>query len=252
MTLFKATITEGIYFKKMIEVLHNVFKFVIFHATEDGLFLRMMNTQESLLVDIELPRSKFASFSVRAPVLFSLNVMHLHKVITSLKRRDIIVLEITDSFDMLHVTVQPLDSDYSETVTVSIQNVQMIDIDIPYEYGDPICVPQQKFHKMCKEMNGIGQELIVHGNENFIHFQSSVAGMYGKGVMFGRIGGPITYNDIFQTENFVKISKISSFGQPIFLHAVSENPLYILVDVGSIGKLSIFLKSSSEIMDDNI
>ena len=251
--VFRAKTNEGFNFKILGEVLHNTLKTISISITQEGLFSKMIDAHKRLLIDIQLLAINFSQYSlIGNDLLFGINVSHLYKIISSLKKKDSLVLQIdSESPNELQIIVTPRERDHTEVSKIAIQNIQSLDIDVPNQYNHPVHVSSSKFQKMCKDMLNIGKEVHVYGDERFVIFECETPGIYKKQIHFGEefedeapTASDLTHYH-FDAEQLVRVSKISSLCTllHVFLHPTL--PLLIRAQVGTLGTISIFIKSSS-------
>lgn len=250
--LFKAKTNEGFNFKILGEVLHNTLKTISMSITQEGIFSTMIDAHKRLLIDIKLLSNNFSSYSLNSQnLLFGINVAHLYKIISSLKKKDSLTLQIeSDSPNELQIIVTPRERDHIEVSKISIQNIQSLDIEVPTNYSHPVHVSSSKFQKMCKDMLNIGKEIHVYGNKTFAIFECETPGIYKKEIHFGEdvVVNTIEPSSIthyyFDAEQLVRISKISSLCSLLHIFLNDSLPLLLQTQVGSLGTISIFIKST--------
>ena len=250
--LFKAKTTEGFMFKILGEILHNTLKTISINIDSNGIFSKVIDSHKKLLIDIELLSTNFTTFifNSNTNILFGLNVSHFYKIICSLKKKDSITFIIdSNNINELQIIVTPREKDHIEVSTISIQNIQSIDIEVPINYKHPVHVSSSKFQKMCKDMLNIGKEINIYGNQNYIIFECETPGIYKKQITFGEDNEEIVDDqDIvkytFEAEQLVKISKISSLFNILYVYLEKNMPLLIRTHIGNIGTISIFIKTN--------
>jgi len=249
--LFKCTTKEGYMFKILGEILHNTLKTVNISINKNGIFSKMMDNHKKFLINIEMPAKNFGNYLCETTLLFGLHIGHFYKIISSVKKKDIITLLIEeDNPNELQIIVTPRERDHTEVSKINIQNIQSIDIDVPNSYDHPIHVSSTKFQKMCKDMLNIGKEVNVYGDNNCVIFECETPGIYRKKICFGNDGSTeenclkTIYKYNFESEQLVKISKISSLGNILYIYLDGSLPLLINSNIGSLGSISIFMKSS--------
>lgn len=254
--LFRAKTNEGFNFKILGEILHNTLKTISISITKDGIFSKMIDVHKKLLIDINLFSNNFSQFILNTDsMLFGVNISHLYKIISSLKKKDSLILQILrDSPNELQIIVTPRERDHTEVSKISIQNIQSLEIEVPETENHPVHVSSSKFQKMCKDMLNIGKEVHVYGNDKFVIFECETPGIYKKQIHFGEEkldssnltsnDNPIVTNYFFDAEQLVRISKISSLSNLLHVYLDSTLPLIIKSQVGSLGFISIFIKSS--------
>lgn len=253
--LFRAKTNEGFNFKILGEVLHNTLKTISISITREGLFSKMMDAHKRLLIDIKLFAINFSQYSLEGnDLLFGINVSHLYKIISSLKKKDSLVLQIdSDSPNELQIIVTPRERDHTEVSKIAIQSIQSLDIDVPDQYNHPVHVSSSKFQKMCKDMLNIGKEVHVYGDHRFVLFECETPGIYKKQIHFGEevdeqeIAQSKLTHYHFDAEQFVRVSKISSLCTLLHVFLHESLPLLIRAQVGTLGNISIFIKSSTPI-----
>jgi DNA polymerase III sliding clamp (beta) subunit (PCNA family) len=247
--LFRAKTNEGFNFKILGEILHNTLKTISMTITQDGIFSKMIDAHKKLLIDIELKSTNFSQYSLNTDkLLFGINISHLYKIISSLKKKDSLVLQIEqESPNELQIIVIPRERDHTEVSRISIQNIQSLEIEVPEHKGHPVHVSSSKFQKMCKDMLNIGKEIHVYGNENYAMFECETPGIFKKQIHFGEEPEESTTHVChyhFDAEQFVRISKISSLCSLLHVYLDETLPLLIKSQVGTLGTISIFIKSS--------
>jgi predicted HTH transcriptional regulator len=249
--LFKAKTNEGFNFKILGEILHNTLKTISLNITQEGLFSTMIDAHKRLLIDIKLLSSNFSFYNLNGNnLLFGVNVAHLYKIISSLKKKDSLILQIdSEQPNELQIIVTPRERDHVEVSKISIQNIQSLDIEVPCNYNHPVHVSSGKFQKMCKDMLNIGKEIHVYGNEKFAIFECETPGIYKKEIQFGEdIDSQSNTNHThyyFDAEQLVRISKISSLCSLLHVFLSDRLPLLIKAQVGTLGSISIFIKSTN-------
>ena len=257
--LFKAKTNEGFMFKILGEILHNTLKTISMNITPKGVFSKVIDSHKKLLIDIELLSKNFTTFvfNGESNILFGLNVSHFYKIICSLKKKDSLTLLIdSNNINELQIIVTPREKDHIEVSTISIQNIQSIDIEVPSNYKHPVHVPSSKFQKMCKDMLNIGKDIHIYGDENHVIFECETPGIYKKQITFGeekseRLSNDYEYSEdriikyTLEAEQLVKISKISSLFHILYVYLQKDMPLLIKTQIGNIGTMSIFIKNNS-------
>lgn len=250
--IFKAKTNEGFNFKILGEVLHNTLKTISINITQNGIYSTMIDAHKKILIDIQLSSLNFTTYSLLGDdLLFGIQVGHFYKIISSLKKKDSLTLQIdSETPKELQVIVTPREKDHIEVSRISIQNIQSLDIEVPSKYKHPVHVSSSKFQKMCKDMLNIGKEVHVYGNKYFAVFECETPGIYKKELHFGEElensevdKYPIIHYN-FEVEQLVRISKISSLSPLLYIFLDENLPLLLKAQVGSLGSISIFLKSN--------
>ena len=250
--LFKAKTNEAYNIKIMSEILHNTLKNVPLSITRDTMSSKVIDNNKRLLIDINLNAVHFTSYQLNGPdLLFGMNVAHFYKIISSLKKKDTITFLVEDqSPNELQIIVTPREKDHVEISKISIQNIQSLHIEIPDTYKHPVHISSSKFQKMCKDMLNIGKEVHVYGNSDFAIFHCQTPGIYEKQISFGEeqtepidLESPVITHYYFETDQLVRISKIASLCNTLYLYLANHSPLMIKTNVGTLGTIALYIKS---------
>uniref|UniRef100_A0A6C0ELG1 Proliferating cell nuclear antigen PCNA N-terminal domain-containing protein n=1 Tax=viral metagenome TaxID=1070528 RepID=A0A6C0ELG1_9ZZZZ len=258
-TTFKAMTRDGYSWKILAELLHNNIKTACFEIDSDGIRLRMMDHHRTILIDLELDADKFSVYKYKSDdkMYLGINLTHFHKMLKSIKKRDSIQLFITDDAPTdLGIKVIPKENNRVTTSFIKIQTIQNLDIDLPEGYGRPVIVPSSEFQKMCKGLTHISNETHVTSKGFLIRFSSDAGGVMKRFTEFGEAEDTDSdteedkddspeYDEKFDTEQLTRVTKLAGLHTAMQIYPKQENPLLIRSDVGSIGRISIYLKSKS-------
>jgi hypothetical protein len=184
-------------------------------------------------------------------------------MLRTIKKKDKLQLYIDDGAPTkLAIKVIPKENNRITTSFVTIQTVQELDIDLPQITEKPIIVSSSEFQKMIKDMNSIGRTIKVRSRHSKIEFKCENDKILERIVEFGEIdqsdgeydsdddGGGDEYNQEFSTEQFNRITKFSGLNGTLKIYP--GNPLLFRSNVGSLGTISIFIKSKQQIEDDRV
>jgi len=257
--IFKAKTREGYSLKVLIELLQNNIKTGYFKLDHSGIKLRMMDQHRIILIDLELDANAFSIYKFRAneKLNIGINMTHFHKMLKSIKKRDTIELFIDDaSMSDLGINVIPKEGNRITTSFIKIQTVQNLDIDLPDNYGKPVIVPSGEFQKMCKGLTHISNQTQITAQGFLIRFSSDAGGVMKRFTEFGERedtdsedeeekGSEPEYTEMFDTEQLTKITKIAGLSTTMQIYPRTENPLLFRTAVGTLGKLSIYIKSKN-------
>lgn len=261
--IFKAKAKEGYVLKVLAELLQNNMNNVCFEVDTDGIKLRMMDTNKTILVDVLLEADNFSSykFTPNEKMYLGINLSHFYKMLKSVKKRDSTEFFIDDSDPTdLGIKVIPKENNRVTTSFIKIQNIQNLDIDLPEGYGKPILVPSGEFQKMCKGLTNISKITHITSKKSLIRFSSDAGGLMKRFTEFGEIEdedekedddsfeskySKPDYEESFDTEQLTRITKLSGLNSNMQIYAKKGKPLLFKSAVGSLGKVAIYLKSKS-------
>ena len=157
----------------------------------------------------------------------------------------------------LAIKVIPKENNRISTSYLKIQTVQNLDIDIPTGYVKPVIVSSSEFQKMSKDMSNIGTTMKVTAKNFQIVFHCNAGGILKRTVQFGEEetdedsieGGSTEYSQDFLTEQLCRITKLSGLSNNMQIYP--GKPLLFRSNVGSLGKISIYIKSKEQIESEN-
>lgn len=261
--IFKAKSGEAYYIKILAELLSNNLKTGCFELNQEGIFLRQMDNQRKTLIDLELLSDSFSIFKYKGDdkQYIGLNLNHFHKMLKSIKKKDSLQLSIfTSTPNDLAIETIPKENTRKTTSYIKIQNTQNLDIDIPEGYGKPVIVPSSDFQKMTKDLN-IGNTVKVESRGFCISFASDADEVLKRKVEFGEHEddedtdtNQSTYSQTFATDQLARIAKIAGLSNTLQIYP--GHPLLFRSSIGSLGKISIYIKSledseNEKILDEN-
>lgn len=258
--IFKAKTREGYALKVLAELLQNNIKTACFEVDEKGIRLRMMDHHRTILIDLELDADSFSVYKYKSTekLFLGINLTHFHKMLKSIKKRDSIQLFIDDtSLTDLGIKVIPKENNRVTTSFIKIQNIQNLDIDVPDNYGKPVIVPSGEFQKMCKGLTHISNLTHITAKGFLVRFSSDAGGVMKRSTDFGETEDSDNddddekdedepeYSEDFDTEQLTRITKLAGLSTTMQIYPKSDNPLLFRSTVGTLGKISIYLKSKS-------
>ena len=262
---FKCKTGEAYQIKVLAELLTNNLKTGCFEVNDDGIILRMADQLRMTLVDLNLLSENFSlyKFNQKNKLCLGLNLNHFHKMLKSIKKKDCLQLFINeDTPTELGIKTIPKENTRVTTSGIKIQNIQNVEADLPVGYGKPVIVPSPDFQKMCKELSSIGSSNICVISDKFhIDFIADADGILKRVVRLGETDDSddddsdnekSIYKATFTTDQFTRINKISGLGTTMQIFPGSEDlPLLFRSSVGSLGKISVFIKSK-ELVDKEL
>lgn len=250
--IFKCKSNEAYCIKILAELLSNNIKTGCFVLDDTGIYLRMMDHHRSILIDLSLNANNFQVYKFNSKKIYlGINLNHFHKMLKSIKKKDSIELFIDENApNDLGIKVIPKENNRVTTSYIKIQNVQNLDINIPTGYSKPIIVSSSEYQKLVKEMSSIGNTLKVLSKNYSIEFSCNAGGILKRTVQFGEIDededkDATEYEQEFVTDQLCRITKLS--GLSTNMQIFPGKPLLFTSSVGSLGKISIYIKSKEQI-----
>jgi hypothetical protein len=218
----------------------------------------MFDQPRKTLVDLSLLAENFALYKIKKDDKFciGLNLNHFHRILKSIKKKDSLQLFInSDDNTELGIKTIPKENTRVTTSGIKIQSIQNIDSDVPAGYGKPVIVPSPDFQKMCKELSSIGSTNIRVESRGFhIDFVADADDILKRKVRLGEsddsdnesesTSQTNVYQSTFTTDQFTRINKIAGLSNTIQIFPGSSTlPLLFRSSVGSLGKISVYIKS---------
>ena len=255
---FKCKTGEAYHIKVLAELLTNNLKTGCFEVCNDGIKLRMFDHHRKTLVDLDLLSENYSFYKFKLDEKFylGLNLNHFHKMLKSVKKKDSLQLFINnDNPTELGIKTIPKENTRITTSGIKIQSIQNLDIECPQGYGKPVIVPSAEFQKMCKDLSSIGSTNIKVVARNYhIEFIADADGILKRKVVFGEdedsdgdeSGGDESneYIATFSTDQLSRITKLAGLSSTMQIFtATTQLPLLFKSNVGSLGKISIYIKS---------
>ena len=217
----------------------------------------MSDHYHQILIHLDLQSDNFSVYKFKEDKKYiGINLVHLHKMLKTIKKKDSLELFIDDDHpEDLGIRVYPKENNSRVTTSkVRIQSMQYIDTEFPTGYGKPVIVPSSEYQKMTKELNTIGSTITIYSKGFFIKFLSDPSNTYSKDVKFGEEinedddcdDDNKEYTQEFQTEMLNRIAKISGLSNNMQIFPKEGLPLLFKSSVGSLGKISIYVKSKQQ------
>ena len=261
--IFKAKTNCAYTIKILAELLQNNLKTACFEIDKEGIKLSMMDHHKHILIQLSLESQNFTiyKFKLKETKFLGINLNHFHKMLKSIKKKDSIQLFINDDFpNDLGIKVIPKENNRITTSFIKIQEIQTLKIDIPNGYNKAVIVPSSEYQKMCKDMAHMGNIISVISKNFHIKFICNASGIMKRCVEFGEMEDSdsdseseekdekvIQYTDDFDTEKLCRITKIAGLATNMQIYSKNKLPLLFKSAVGSLGKISIYIKSKEQI-----
>ena len=260
--LFKCKTNEAYVLKILMELLHHTVKLACFQICPSGIYLRMMDSNQKLLIDCVLRAENFSLFYFNPlvenqTINIGINLNHFYKMLKSIKKRDSVVLYIeAGKSSELGIKIIPKDISRVTISLIKIQTIENLEIELPNPYSNSILVSSNEFCKMCKDMISISSTINVRAKRYQIGFYSDIHSVFSREVLLGNYQEDVNhsenylYEELFDTEHISRILKISGLHSNLNLTFEEKMPFNITSKVGSLGNISLFLKSKKQIEEE--
>ena len=187
-------------------------------------------------------------------------------LLKSIKKKDSLQLFILEGQETeLGIKTIPKENNRITTSGIKIQNIQNLEVVLPTGYpSNPIIVSSSEFQKMCKDLCNIGSPNITVCAKQFnIEFTADADGILKRKVVLGEtinseegdeddLENDEKYTATFSSEQFSRITKLAGLSSNLQIYtANSDLPLLFRSNIGSLGKISVYVKSN-EIIENEL
>lgn len=256
--LFRCKTDNAFRIKIMSEITANVLKTGFWEIGKNGIHLSMFDESRKTMVTISLASENFQiyNYNQEENINVGINSSHFHKMMKSIKKKDMLELQIdSNESDELIITCIPNVQTRKTISKIKIQTVQNLDIVNPTGYGKSIIIPSGDFQKMIKDLNSISSDKLEITTENgVIYFTADADGVMKRTVTFGEENSSteLSTTDVFSTEQIHRISKISALSDCIHVYMSSlELPIQFKTNIGGLGSMCVYIKSDSNLNNEN-
>ena len=139
---------------------------------------------------------------------------------------------------------------------ITVHSIENLEIELPNQYSNSILVSSNEFCKMCKDMISFSSVIHVRAKKFYIGFYSDIHSVFSREVLLGNYQEELdkteknVYEEVFDTEHISRILKISGLHNSLNLTFEDKMPFNITSKVGSIGTISLYLKSKKQIEEE--
>lgn len=253
---------DGYSLKNLFELFHVNFRHGFYTISPKGITLNMKDNTGNIIIDAQLNAENFSPYRFDHPSQkMTINIIqrHLHNTCKTVKRGDALALMISkDNPGRLCVEIKPRDANQSITSYIMIENdVQDNRIDMNDTYRHLSQIQSSAFYKLSKEIVRYDSTDIVITSrvtreENCIEFKYELEKIHQWKYTYDQ--PPLDSYDLFEFSKTYdgklinNIQKISKLAKTMLIHhsPVVSVPLKISTQVGSLGRICIYIESLSD------
>lgn len=251
---------EAYTFKVLSELLQNCIIEACFVINEQGITLTgtdSKSTTGTKLVHLELFRENFPIYQVpKEELQVGLNLMHLFRMLKSIKKKDKLTLFISKNNPLnLGILIQGNENNFYSENYVKITNYRSVDTEFPEGYENPIITSSKEFSKL-KSLNRVSKYIEITFYKQKIEFFCDKENIYSKKITFGDTSGNDEVEEVdvfsqkYETEQILQLVKVAGLSQNIRIYYDKVLPLKFQLNVGSLGNISIYMKSKETIEEE--
>lgn len=251
---------EAYTLKVLAELLQNCVIEACFVFNEQGITLTGTDSKSSAgtkLVHLELLRENFSVYQVpKEELQIGLNLMHLFKMLKSIKKKDRLTLFINKNNHLnLGILIQGNENNFFSENYVKITNHRSVDTEFPEGYESPIITSSKEFAKL-KSLNRVSKYIEITFYKQKIEFFCDKENIYSKKITFGDTTNSEEQDDSenfcqkYETEQILQLVKVAGLSQNVRIYYDKFLPLKFQLNVGSLGHISIYMKSKETIEEE--
>jgi proliferating cell nuclear antigen PCNA len=259
MSILKVKTREGYTVKVLSELLQGCLKDACFNINNKGISLIGVDTKSrngTILVDLELDKNNFQTFKSPENKSFPIgtNLIHLHKMLKPIKKKDFLTLLIDKERPSdLGIKIGPNGENGSTISYLVITNINPVEVDIPDGYNNPIKTTAKEFQKL-KTLNKLSKQIKVVSDGNVISFFAGKENLWSRQVNLGEPDEDdsekekkIVYSQTFETGKIIRLVKMAGLSSIIQIYTKPDLPLKFELNVGTLGKIRVYIKSEETI-----
>lgn len=206
-------------------------------CNEERMYIQTMDNSKVSILEINIPKSWFCSYSCPIPITLGINSNMFYKILNSRdKVQTMEILHETDNEDKLFIHMKStiktvFDRDFE--VPLMELNTDMMEIPI-IEYQADISLPSADFALLINQLRGFGETLQIVCNENKIE-------MISKSIEQGKMSVMVKIEDLsgfaieesneidmsFSLNNLHIICSYSKISKEVEIKMHKQFPLYI-------------------------
>lgn len=251
---------EAYTFKVLAELLSNCIKEACFVINEKGITLTGTDSKSpsgTKLVHLELKRVNFPIYEVpKEELQIGINLSHLFKMLKSIKKKDKLTLFINKNNPLnLGILIQGNENNFFSENYVVITNYRSLDTEFPEGYDRPIISSSKEFTKL-KSLNRVSKYIQITFFKQKIEFFCDKDNIYSKKITFGdttnadEVEDSETFSLRYETEQIIQLVKVAGLSQIVRIYYDKILPLKFQLNVGSLGEISIYMKSKEAIEEE--
>lgn len=259
-TIFMFKTSEAFLIKTLIELLQHSIPTAGFEINASGIFLRSPDTQKRMIFDIELKRDNFDQYRYdycEESIKIGLDISSLYRMLKIIKKKDCLKWIIyEEELTKLYVEISPKESGRLKVIdSIPILAFQNIIMQLPNEFTHHVTINSDDYKCIIKGIKDqVNDSMLAVSMSDYsvkFSYSKSPESVFSKHVLFGDELEPFVsvYYDEFDVEQFSQINKLSSLCKKIKMYSGDHRvlPLKMEVDIGNLGKISIYIKSRNQI-----
>ena len=247
--LFLFTTNDGYSIKMLCDLLSHNIKSTLLSIQTNCIQMSSMDVNKNILIFLTLESIEFLKYELRTDTLYyNINVSDLYKSIKDIKKKDQLEWIIyRDEPDILHLKIITKDFNRIISNRIKIQLSQNMSIERPTNYSlKPIILNSMDYHKTCKLLSSKGNDIKLSINHinNYIKLTSLLDNAIISEVVIGNHSEQeFNFEEIYIQHKFIKSTKIATLSNKLKIYCEKDMPLLLESNIGSLGKIYMYMKS---------
>lgn len=253
--IFRAKTSDGCIVKILFELLKNFTTNAIVEIDSKGMCIKTHNSKNTMLIFLSLQSEKFHKYSFNSDekIYAGIALKQFHTSISEIKKKDYISLYIDEACpNKLNIKIKPRENNKIIRTSINIFSMQQLSIPPPSNATEYVIVQSEDYQRVIKTMNKSNFEnkpIIISIRKSSITLKLH-SDIMPKEIILGDTDDKSIerYVASFDLESLLRTLKITGLSSRLFFYGGSTTePLMIQTDVGMIGSLVLYVKSTEQI-----
>lgn len=246
--IFKIKTKEAYVIKILGELLNNTIQWAPLYVDEHGISLMQADDNFEQLIDLVLHKEHFQKYKCNKPLSFLVNSEYLYKMLKNIRKKNHVTLYVTRAEpNKLGISVESSEDNNQTITTIGITESRHEIFKRPSGYENPVIMSPKEFQNM-KTLHTIGRTVRVTSKPGFIKFFCDGDQVCSRELVVGdesenRDAEPNIQH--YSTNHLTGLTKCAGLAQQsnIQIYIQPALPMKIKMRAGSLGDLTIFIKS---------
>lgn len=262
--IFRAKIPKGFLIKTIFDMIEkNIKRIFIVIDKKEGIIIREVNNQNTIMFDILLKRENIEDFVCEEDMItISSTASHIFELLKPTRKKDSVTLSI-ESFEskMLNISISQENSDKTiqvmNSVTINFEeNYEKLELPAKEEdYMNPYAVNNKDLSKLKNILHPDRDISVkIQGNEH-ISFKCDSGNIYCSQLLMGKFTKKSSfYEAMFKVKTFAIVIKLATLSGVINFYQPPEEkklPLKVSANICganyNLGKITIYFKDTEQI-----
>jgi len=235
---------QGFVVKNLIDIFCQNFKDEIcLEFAEDGVHCEQITTNGARMLQFVLLAHTLEEYSIDAPFLIGLQLRQLLNIFKSIKKRDVLRLQIEPDTKHLTVIITVHEQRRQITSTIPFYDIQQIKSEPIAPYKQFVALSTQEFTKLIKEINILNNEihLQIYPEERSFKFTSRSCDITEKVITIGTPGETPAFTQTYPHDFLNHMCKVNYITQQVKFNFAPNMPLQISCNINDMGYLVYYI-----------